>query len=318
MPDSVEAAELAQTPSRAPQYDQDDDQHDDQYGDQYDDQYDETQHAQQQDPHTPPHPPQHPRAGASAWTMSAGWAGLTVVVLAPFAIAAHPERSISASLAAVVVPALLVAAGCGLIAARSASGWSWWLYPPIVILPTIALVLLTDLVPDRMENVRQAGDSGERRLTAPAQSGPWALQSGAGADNQEAVLRDRILRADESLEAVYGLYRGTADDILVYNGINVTVDSDLARELVARPQDALRDYLDGTGITDVVDVAPGDLSGAMACGTVPRLGPYVDLIVCGWADSGGIGTATYRVDGINPESAAETTRQFRADVTVVG
>ena len=92
--------------------------------------------------------------------------------------------------------------------------------------------------------------------------------------------------------------------------------TDLARELVGTPEDALRDYLDGTGIVDVVDLPPGDLSGAMACGTIPRLGPYVDLVVCGWADSGGIGTATYRVDGINLESAAETTRDFRADVTV--
>lgn len=286
MPDSAEAAALAETTSPA---------------------------SHQAPPQVP-----HKRVNRSAWAMSFGWAGLTIAVLAPFAISGHPERSVLASLAAVVVPALLVAAGCGLIAARSSSAWSWWLYPPIVILPTVALVVLTDLVPDRMENVRQSGDQGERRLEAPAQSGPWALQSGAGTDNQEAVLRARILRADESLEAVYGLYRGIGDDILVYNGINVTVDSDLARELVGRPQDALRDYLDGTGITDVVEVPAGDLSGAMACGTVPRLGPYVDLIVCGWADSGGIGTATYRVDGINPESAAETTREFRADVTVIG
>lgn len=253
----------------------------------------------------------------SAWLVALLWAALTAAAIAPVAISGHPERTPLASVIAVVVPALVVAAACALVATRSSSSWSWWLYPPIVILPTIALVVLTDLVPDRMENVPPVGEQGNRRLVAPAQSGPWTLQSGAGADEQEADLRERILRADASLEAVYGQYRGTGDDILVYNGINVTVDSDLARELVGRPQEVLRDYLDGTGITDVIDVPAGDLSGAMACGTVPRLGPYVDLNVCGWADSGGIGTATYRVDGINVESAAETTRDFRADVTVI-
>lgn len=274
--------------------------------------------APRQAPQQAPQQAPRGRLNGSAWVMALGWAGVTIAVLAPFAVSGHPERSVVASLAAVVVPALLVGAVCALVAARSSSAWSWWLYPPIVILPTVALVVLTDVVPDRMENVRQPGDQGERRLTAPEQSGPWTLQSGAGPDAQEAVLKDRILQADESLVAVYGLYRAARDEILVYNGINVTDDSDLARELIGRPQDALRDYLDGTGITDVAEVPAGDLRGAMACGTVPRLGPYVDLIVCGWADSGGIGTATYRVDGINPESAAETTRELRVDATVIG
>ena len=258
------------------------------------------------------------RPNGAAWLMVLPWAVLTIAVLTPFVVSGHPERSLVGSVGAVVVPAVLVAVACALVAARSTSAWHWWLYPPIVVLPAVALVVLTDLVPDRMENVPQGGDQGNRQLVAPAQSGPWALQSGRGVDEQEAELRDRILKADESLEAVYGQYRGTGDDILVYNGINVTVDSGLARELIGRPKAALLDYLTGTGITDVVDVPAGELSGAMACGKVPRLGPYVDLIVCGWADSGGIGTATYRVDGINVESAAQTTRDFRADVTVLG
>lgn len=258
------------------------------------------------------------RPNRSAWLMVLPWALLSVAVLSPFAISGHPERSALSSVAAVALPALLVAAVCALVAWSSTSSWSWWLYPPIVILPAVALVVLTDQVPDRLENVPDGGDQGNRSLVAPAQAGPWTLQTGESADEQEAELQRRILGADPSLEAVYGEYRRGGDDVLVYNGINVTVDSDLARELVGRPEDALGDYLDGTGITDVVAVPAGELSGAMACGTVPRLGPYVDLIVCGWADSGGIGTATYRVDGINQESAAETTRDFRADVTQIG
>lgn len=246
------------------------------------------------------------------------WAGGTVAVLAPFAVAGDPDRSVVSSILAVAVPAVLVAAVCALVASRSTSRWSWWLYPPIVVLPAVALVVLTDLVPDRLENVPAAGDEGNRQLAAPARAGDWTLQTGPAAAEQEAELRARIGRADASLEAVYGEYRRGGDDVLVYNGINVTNESGLARELVGEPQDALRDYLEGTGIADVAEVPAGDLEGAMACGTVPRLGPYVGLIVCGWADSGGIGTATYRVDGINEQSAAETTRAFRADVTVVG
>ncbi len=261
--------------------------------------------------------PEH-RPHGSAWSMALAWAGLTAVALVPFALSSHPDRSVPASLATVVVPALAVGVVCALVASRSTSAWSWWLYPPIVVLPAVALVVLTDQVPDRMENVPAAGDQGNRSLAAPERAGDWTLQTGPSAEEQEAELRKRIGRADESLRAVYGEYRRPGDDVLVYNGINVSVDSDLARELIGRPEAALDDYLDGTGITDVVDVVPGDLSGAMACGTLPRLGPYVDLIVCGWADSGGIGTATYRIDGINTESAARTTRDFRAAVTVVG
>ncbi len=261
-------------------------------------------------------PPERPNG--SAWLLVLPWVALTIAVLAPVVVSSHPERSTPASIGAVALPALGVALVCALVAHRSSSAWSWWLYPPIVILPAVALVVLTDQVPDRMDNVPEAGDQGNRVLVAPEVAGPWTLQGGAGADEQEAELRDRIGRADESLEAVYGQYRGAPDEILVYNGINVTEDSDLARELVGRPGDALLDYLGGTGITDVAAVEPGDLRGAMACGTVPRLGPYVDLIVCGWADSGGIGTATYRVDGINVDSATEMTREFRADVTVIG
>ncbi|WP_323793404.1 hypothetical protein [Nocardioides sp.] len=261
--------------------------------------------------------PQRPsRPNSSAWLMALTWAALTAVVLLPFAIDGRPDRSFLASVAAVGLPALAVAAVTSLVAHRSASAWSWWLYPPIVVLPAVALVVLTDLVPDRLENVPDVGDQGNRSLAAPDQAGAWTLRKGASADEQEAELRGRILRADESLEAVYGDYRRGGDDVLVYNGINVTTDSDLARELVGRPETALGDYLEGTGITDVVEVPAGDLRGAMACGTFPRLGPYVDLIVCGWADSGGIGTAIYRVDGINQELAAETTREFRAEVTV--
>lgn len=258
------------------------------------------------------------RPNGSSWMMVLPWSALTIAVLAPFAISGHPERSAAAAIAAVAVPSFVVGALCALIAWRSSSHWSWWLYPPIVILPAVTLIVLTDQVPDRLENVPETGDQGNRRLVAPEQAGAWTLQTGAGVDEQEGELRDRILRADESLEAVYGQYRRASDDILVYNGINVPETSDLARELVGRPQDALGDYLNGTGIIDVVEVPAGVLRGAMACGLVPRLGPYVDLIVCGWADSGGIGTATYRVDGINPESAAETTRDFRSDVTVIG
>ncbi len=272
-------------------------------------------------PEAPPqaqHRAVQPRPNSAAWLMALPWAVVTIAVLTPFVVAGHPEQSFITSVGAVAVPAMLVAVACALIAARSTSAWHWWLYPPIIVLPAVALVVLTDLVPDRMENVPRAGDQGNRQLVAPAQSGPWVLQSGRGVDEQEAELRNRILNADESLEAVYGQYRGAGDDILVYNGINVTVDSGLARELIGRPEAALLDYLTGTGITDVAEVPAGDLSGAMACGTVPRLGPYVDLIVCGWADSGGIGTATYRVDGINVESAAQTTREFRADATVPG
>lgn len=258
------------------------------------------------------------RPNQLAWLMVLPWAGLSVAVLSPFAISGHPERSALSTIVAVALPALVVAAVCAMVAGRSTSSWSWWLYPPIVILPAVALVVLTDQVPDRLENVPEGGDQGNRSLIAPAQAGAWTLQTGESADEQEAELRSRILRADASLEAVYGEYRRPGDDVLVYNGINVSVDSDLARELVGRPDEALRDYLDGTGVTDVVEVPAGELSGAMACGTVPRLGPYVDLNVCGWADSGGIGTATYRVDGINQESAAETTRDFRAEVTLIG
>jgi hypothetical protein len=265
-----------------------------------------------------PGPARADRPNRSAWLHVLGWAALTVAVLTPFAAAGAPERSVLASIGAVALPALAVAALCALVASRSGSRWSWWLYPPIVVLPAVALVVLTDLVPDRLENVPEAGDQGDRQLVAPARAGEWTIRTGAGAAEQEAELRDRIASADASLEAVYGDYRRRGDDVLVYNGVNVTVDSDLARELLGRPQDALRDYLDGTGIVDVVEVPAGDLQGAMACGTVARLGPYVDLPVCGWADSGGIGTATYRVDGINVESAAETTRAFRAEVTVLG
>ena len=256
-------------------------------------------------------------ANPSAWLSALAWALLTAVVLLPFAIDGRPERSFAESMAAVAFPALAVAMIAGLVAYRSTSRWSWWLYPLIVVLPAVALVVLTDRVPDRLENVPVAGDQGNRSLVAPDRAGAWTLQKNASADEQEAELRDRILRADDSLEAVYGDYRRGGDDVLVYNGINVTTDSDLARELIGRPDAALDDYLAGTGITDVVEVPAGDLRGAMACGTFPRLGPYVDLIVCGWADSGGIGTAIYRVDGINQESAAETTREFRAEVTVL-
>lgn len=268
-------------------------------------------------------PPEKHRAEArrprrTPWVMVAGWAAVTIAVLSPFAIAGDPDRRALAAVAAVAVPALAVAAVCGLVASRSRTAWSWWLYPPIVVLPAVALVVLTDLVPDRLENVSESGDQGGRELVAPDRAGRWELQTGPGVAEQEAELRERIGRADASLDAVYGEYRRAGDDVLVYNGINVSSDSDLARELVGQPQDALSDYLGGTGITDVVEVEPGDLSGAMACGTVPRLGPYVDLIVCGWADSGGIGTATFRVDGINTELAASTTRTFRADVTVLG
>ncbi|MAS54555.1 MAG: hypothetical protein OSB43_07020 [Nocardioides sp.] len=253
----------------------------------------------------------------TAWLMVLPWAAVTTAVLAPFVVSRHPDQSTASSIGAVAGPAVLVAVVCALVAWRSTSAWSWWLYPPIVVIPAVALVVLTNEVPDRLENVPQdVGDQGNRSLVAPEQAGPWTLQTGAGPQAQEAELRERLLRADETLEPVYGQYRRAADDILVYNGINVPASTDLARELVGTPEDALRDYLDGTGIVDVVDLPPGDLSGAMACGTIPRLGPYVDLVVCGWADSGGIGTATYRVDGINLESAAETTRDFRADVTV--
>jgi|GEM_PF-3327063 len=258
-------------------------------------------------------------ANRSAWLMVLPWAGLTTAVLAPFVVSRNPDQSTGSSIGAVAGPALLVAAVCALVAWRSTSAWSWWLYPPIVVIPAVVLVVLTNEVPDRLENVPQdVGDQGNRSLVAPKQAGLWTLQTGAGPEAQEAELRERLLRADETLEPVYGQYRRSADDILVYNGINVPASTDLARELVGTPEDALRDYLDGTGIVDVVEVPAGDLSGAMACGTIPRLGPYVDLLVCGWADSGGIGTATYRVDGINLESAAQTTRDFRADVTVTG
>jgi hypothetical protein len=253
----------------------------------------------------------------SAWLMVLPWAALTTAVLAPFVSSRNPGQSTVSSIGAVAGPALLVAAVCALVAWRSTSAWSWWLYPPIVVIPAVVLVVLTNEVPDRLENVPQdVGDQGNRSLVAPEQAGLWTLQTGAGPEAQEAELRERLLRADETLEPVYGQYRRSADDILVYNGINVPASTDLARELVGTPEDALQDYLDGTGIVDVVEVPAGELSGAMACGTIPRLGPYVDLLVCGWADSGGIGTATYRVDGINLESAAETTRDFRADVTV--
>ncbi len=262
--------------------------------------------------------PQRPtRPNTSAWLIALGWAALTAGVLLPFAIDGRPDRSFLASVAAVAFPALAVAAIAAFVAHRSTSAWSWWLYPPIIVLPAVALVVLTDQVPDRLENVPAAGDQGNRSLAAPERAGAWVLQKNAGTDEQEAELRDRILRADDSLEAVYGDYRRGGDDVLVYNGINVTTDSDLARELIGQPEAALGDYLEGTGITDVVEVPAGEMRGAMACGTYPRLGPYVDLIACGWADSGGIGTAIYRVDGINQESAAETTREFRAEVTVL-
>lgn len=262
-------------------------------------------------------PPRPSRPNSAAWLLALGWAGLTTAVLLPFAMDGRPDRSFVASLAAVALPALAVAAIAAFVAHRSTSAWSWWLYPPIVVLPAVALVVLTDQVPDRLENVPTAGDQGNRSLAAPERAGAWVLQKNAGTDEQEAELRERILRADDSLEAVYGDYRRGGDDVLVYNGINVTTDSDLARELIGQPEAALGDYLEGTGITDVVRVPAGEMRGAMACGTYPRLGPYVDLIVCGWADSGGIGTAIYRVDGINQESAAETTRAFRAEVTLL-
>lgn len=258
------------------------------------------------------------RPNRSAWLMVLPWAAVAIVGVAVYEVARHPDRAVLPSIAIAVVPAVVVAAICAWVASRSSSAWSWWLYPPIVVIPAVALVVLADVMPDRLENVPDDGDRGNRSLVAPERAGEWTLQHGPGSDEQEAELRERTGRADESLEAVYGDYRRGGDDMLVYNGIKVTNDSDLARELIGRPEATLDGYLEATGITDVEPVEAGDLRGAMACGTYPRLGPYVDLIVCGWADSGGIGTAIYRVDGINRESAAETTREFRAAVTVLG
>ena len=84
------------------------------------------------------------RSRVSPWLMVLPWAGLTIAVLAPFAVSQHDERSVAASLAAVAVPTLVIAAIAALVAARSGSGWSWWLYPLIVVLPAVVLVVLTD------------------------------------------------------------------------------------------------------------------------------------------------------------------------------
>ena len=224
-------------------------------------------------PHAPV--PSDPRPHHDAWLRVLPWALLTVAVLAPFSIDGHPDRAVLASIGAVALPALLVAVVCAVVASRSSSAWSWWLYPPIVVLPAVALVVLTDLVPDRLENA-----PGQRRRTATAASPPrrcrarGRCRSGLGAEEPGGRARGQASPGPtRTSRPCTAQYRRRGDDVLIYNGINVTVESGLARELVGRPEDALPDYLDGTGITDVAVVRPGDLQGAMACGTVPRTGP---------------------------------------------
>lgn len=259
------------------------------------------------------------RANPRAWQHVAGWGGLAFVVLSPVAVLVeHHHRDqhhTSYVVLTVLVTCAAITATCGALAHRSTTRWSWWLYPPIVILPAATIVALTYLAPDRLD---PAASASQRSLTAPDQAGSWRLQSNAATDARARELQAQVARADEGLVTVYGEYHRSGGDLLIYNGLNAGSESALLDELATAPSSALQDYLDQTGVQRLTTMDPGDLGGALVCGTIARLGPYVDLPVCGWADAAGIGRATYRVDGINLDVAAGLTRDFRAAVTRVG
>ncbi len=257
------------------------------------------------------------RPNSGAWLHASGWGLAAFVVLVPVALAVDDEHTATYQLLNVLAVTVSIALIAGLLARMSASRWSWWLYPPIVVLPAVAIVVLTAAVPDRLDNVGPDTATAQRSLVAPERAGSWRLQSGPEIDARAAELRAQVARADEGLVTVYGEYRRPGGDLLIYNGLNAGARSVMVEELVDNPSSALLDYLEQTGIDDIVELSPGDLGGALACGTVPLMGPYVDLPVCGWADAAGIGRVTYRVDGINADSAGTLTRDFRRQVTVV-
>ncbi|CAN5511441.1 hypothetical protein BH11ACT8_BH11ACT8_15600 [soil metagenome] len=261
---------------------------------------------------------EEPRPDGWAWAHALGWGLLAFAVLAPVAVLVDDQHTTGSLITRIAVTTAAIAAICGVLAFMSAARWSWWLYPPIVVLPAVAIVALTDLAPDRLGTTNPAADQHDRSLLAPEQAGSWKRQSSSAIDARAGDLREQVARADEGLVTVYGEYRRPGGDLLIYNGLNAGKESVMVEELIGDPESALRDYMEQTGIDDVDFLAPGDLGGALACGTVPQMGPYVDLPVCGWADSAGIGRVTYRVDGINADTAAGLTRDFRGEVTQVG
>ncbi|HEU5111111.1 MAG TPA: hypothetical protein VFT95_21430, partial [Micromonosporaceae bacterium] len=109
------------------------------------------------------------------------------------------------------------------------------------------------------------------------------------------------LFAEGTFAAVFNGGRGWEMTLYGTTGFRLAPKSDLEAEFT-RLAEVLK-------VTEVREVEPGDLGGHQRCG-FGTAADGDDLVVCGWADHGSLGVATFSAGSL--EEDAETLRELRA------
>ncbi len=183
---------------------------------------------------------------------------------------------------------------------------------------TLAVVAL---VPGCGSDAKEPADvapptaTGAARLVTPDAAGDWTrVTSAAARDNAEAYLiraEDEVAPGTTPLFAEYARDDGAT---LAFLGFNVEPESTYGRELAESPEVTVDVALADAGILDRQALDPGDLGGALACGTLPP--EYgVDGLTCAWADATTTAQVTLAVPDLDYDEAGALTREFREAVT---
>jgi hypothetical protein len=118
----------------------------------------------------------------------------------------------------------------------------------------------------------------------------------------ENDVRQQNLLAEDVFAAVYAGYPGQRVTVFGSVGFRLAPKSDLDTEI--------KRLTPRYGLTAVREVDAGSLGGYQSCGVGATDGPDRDLILCGWADHGSLGVATFSSESL--ERNAELLREIRA------
>jgi hypothetical protein len=147
----------------------------------------------------------------------------------------------------------------------------------------------------------------------PAEVAGLSLQndrrSARTVDELQQRARDGHLFAEDTFAAVYDGGPGWTVTVYGTTGFRLAPKSDLETEIAKLTEEFK--------LTDVREVEPGPLGGHQRCGfgAAPK-GADPDLVLCGWADHGSLGVATFSAGSLDAD--AETLRKLRGTIVSRG
>lgn len=152
-------------------------------------------------------------------------------------------------------------------------------------------------------------------LTTPDRAGEWTrVTTETAQDNAEAYLTRAAEEAEPGVTPLFAEYERADGGTLAYLGFNIDPGSEAGERVATTPQVVVDVALADSGIQDRQALDPGPQGGALACGTLPP--EYeVDGLTCAWAGDTTSAQVTVVAPGLDYETAAALTRDFRAAVT---